>query len=63
MRDRERSEMNFLLRRAEEEMVLAIKAASTAAGSAHRRLSLLYSARALTALAGNDPPSQSQSRA
>jgi hypothetical protein len=44
-------EMNFLLRRAQEEMILAIRADSSPAGSAHRRLSLLYSAKALAALA------------
>jgi hypothetical protein len=54
----DRSEMDFLLRRAQEEMILAIRADSSPAGTAHRRLSLLYSAKALTALAGIDSPFQ-----
>jgi hypothetical protein len=48
------AEMDFLLRRAQEESILAIRADATPAGVAHRRLSLLYSARALAALAAPD---------
>lgn len=59
MTEIDRSQMNYLLRRAQEEMILAIGADSTPAGSAHRRLSLLYSAKALTALAAPDRPTGS----
>ena len=58
MTDFDRSEMDYLLRRAQEEMVQAIRTNSPPAGAAHRRLSLLYSARALTALAGEEDTAQ-----
>ena len=58
MTDFDRSEMDYLLRRAQEEMVQAIRTNSPPAGAAHRRLSLLFSARALTALAGDDDTAQ-----
>ena len=58
MTDFDRSEMDYLLRRAQEEMVQAIRTTSPPAGAAHRRLSLLYSARALTALAGEEDTAQ-----
>ena len=58
MTDFDCSEMDYLLRRAQEEMVQAIRTNSAPAGAAHRRLSLLYSARALTALAGDEAPAQ-----
>ena len=58
MTDLDRSEMDYLLRRAQEEMVQAIRTNSPPAGAAHRRLSLLYSARALTALAGEEDTAQ-----
>ena len=58
MTDLDRSEMDYLLRRAQEEMVQAIRTNSPPAGAAHRRLSLLYSARALTALAGSEDDPQ-----
>ena len=58
MTDFGRSEMDYLLRRAQEEMVQAIRTNSPPAGAAHRRLSLLFSARALTALAGDERPAQ-----
>jgi hypothetical protein len=60
MTEIDRREMSFLLRRAQEEMILAIGSASAAAGPAHRRLSVLYSARALTALAAADTPDQAR---
>ena len=58
MTDFDRSEMDYLLRRAQEERVQAIRTNSPPAGAAHRRLSLLYSARALTALAGEEDTAQ-----
>ena len=58
MTDFDRTEMDYLLRRAQEEMVQAIRTNSPPAGAAHRRLSLLYSARALTALAGSEGENQ-----
>ena len=41
----------FLLRRAEEEAILAIRTDQSPAAPAHYELALLYSARALDALA------------
>ena len=58
MTDLDRSETEFLLRRAEEEMIQGIRTNSASAGSVHRRLSMLYSARAVTTLAGGDGPVQ-----
>ena len=43
----------FLLRRAEEESIRAIRADPSVVADIHRRLSLLYSARALDALTGD----------
>jgi hypothetical protein len=51
----ERAETDFLLRRAEEESVLAIRADATAAGAVHLRLSMHYTSRALAALAALAP--------
>jgi hypothetical protein len=43
-------ETTFLLRRAEEEAILAIRTEPTPAAETHRELSLRYSAKALEAL-------------
>ena len=51
----ERAETEFLLRRAEEESILAIRADATAAGAAHLQLSMHYTSRALAALATTAP--------
>jgi hypothetical protein len=48
------AEMDFLLRRAQEESILAIREDATPAGAVHRRLAQLYSAKALVALAAPD---------
>jgi hypothetical protein len=44
------TETDFLLRRAEQESILAIKGDQTAAGAAHYVMALRYSARARDAL-------------
>lgn len=44
----------FLLRRAEEEAILAVQAGHCPAGDAHRDLSLRYSVRAREALSAGD---------
>lgn len=46
----------YYLRRAEDEAIRALQAASEAAAAAHRRLSVLHSARAVLALAGGRAP-------
>src|SRR4051812_47213489 len=46
---RSQPETFYLLRRAEEEAILAIRADHTAAGAAHYAMALLYSAKARTA--------------
>jgi len=53
----ERSEPDtfYLLRRAEEESILAIRSDQTAAGAAHYAMALLYSAKARTALIASEP--------
>ncbi|MDB5671263.1 MAG: hypothetical protein JWO25_2222 [Alphaproteobacteria bacterium] len=50
MTDTRESETEFLLRRAEEESILAIRADQTPAGAAHYSMALRYSARARAAL-------------
>jgi len=45
----------FLLRRAEEEAILAILSDRAAAAAVHDALALRYSERAIEALSGDDP--------
>ena len=50
MTQRSEPDTFYLLRRAEEESILAIRSDQTAAGAAHYAMALLYSAKARTAL-------------
>ena len=52
------SETTFLLRRAHEEAVQAVRSDGTAAGKVHGELSLLYSKRAVRALQAVGPASR-----
>ena len=47
-------EVAFLLKRAEEEVILAVQADQTPAGDVHRELAVRYSALAREALAKQD---------
>lgn len=49
------SELSYALKRAEEEAIIAINSDNTAAAAIHRRLSALYSARALVNLVDGVP--------
>jgi len=53
----------FLLRRAEEEAILAIRTDQTPAAPAHYELARLYSARALQALGVSSRPEAPMARA
>ena len=62
MTERDKQETAFLLRRAEQEAISAIRTGHPHAAAAHFEMALIYGERAREALAGEAPPRAEENR-